>query len=85
MLSTHDIDVDASKIAAMGMSAGGLLALHLAARGETNIKAVTVLYPSLYLSQPSLSRTNEPYNLPPYNQAPEFTPTPENLKSTLPT
>ncbi|THW84138.1 alpha/beta-hydrolase [Aureobasidium pullulans] len=46
--------------------------------------SVTVLYPSLYLSQPSLSRTNEPYNLPPYNQAPEFTPTPEDWNQLCP-
>ena len=84
MLSTHVINVDTSKMAAMGMSAGGLLALHLAARGEPNIKAVTVLYPSLYLSQPSLSRTNEPYHLLPYNQAPEFTPTPEDWNQLCP-
>ncbi|TIA05953.1 alpha/beta-hydrolase [Aureobasidium pullulans] len=84
MLSTHVMSVDTSKMAAMGMSAGGLLALHLAARGEPNIKAVTVLYPSLYLSQPSLSRTNEPYHLPPYNQAPEFTPRPEDWNQLCP-
>ncbi|KAI5197938.1 hypothetical protein AUEXF2481DRAFT_8906 [Aureobasidium subglaciale EXF-2481] len=71
MLSSHAINIDTSRIVAMGMSAGGMLALHLAALGKPAIKAITVLYPSLYLSKPEISGAHESHNLPPYDAIPD--------------
>ncbi|KAI5240999.1 alpha/beta-hydrolase [Aureobasidium subglaciale] len=58
MLSSHAVHIDKSRIAAMAL-------------GNPAMKAITVLYPSLYLSKPEISGAHESHNLPPYDAIPD--------------
>jgi acetyl esterase/lipase len=60
MSQSYGIQVDATRITAMGHSGGGTLALWLAAEHPELIKGVTAFYPSLYSSDKSTS-AHKPY------------------------
>ncbi|KAG6993950.1 hypothetical protein G7Y79_00049g085100 [Physcia stellaris] len=71
--SEHGITADSTRAVAMGYSAGGTLALHLATL-PTPPKAIAPFYPSLYVSEPS-NPVHFPYAgfaaMPPYEPTPE--------------
>ncbi|KAK8216787.1 hypothetical protein M8818_001750 [Zalaria obscura] len=83
MRDTEGIAVDDERVAVMGHSAGGTLALHLAARSPTQVRAVTAFYPSLFMSDLSTSM-HKPYTSPPFGTMPDFNPTDEDWKSIAP-
>ena len=69
----HDITADSTRNVAMGYSAGGTLALHLATQPNPP-KAIAPFYPSLYVSDPT-SSVHQPFAgfaaMPPYDPTPE--------------
>lgn len=73
-LSAQNVKVDPSRIVAMGQSAGGTLAFHLASQPNSP-NAVAAFYPSLYLSDPE-STMHKPYAT--WADMPTYEPTPEN-------
>ena len=73
-LSAQNVNVDPTRIVAMGQSAGGTLSLHLASQPNPP-KAVAAFYPSLYLSDPE-STMHKPYAA--WAGMPTYEPTPEN-------
>jgi len=83
LVSTHGIKVDTTRIAAYGHSIGGTLALHLASRGISSIKAAAALYPCLFMSDKS-STSFQPYAKPPFGVAPDFEPTEEDWTAISP-
>ena len=70
---SHGVLIDTTRVAALGHSSGGTLALHLASRGSSSIKAVAALYPSLYNSD-TTTTIHKPYTKPPFGSMPDFTP-----------
>lgn len=80
-VKSHSVQVDSSKIVAMGHSSGGTMALHV---GSCRlIKAVTAFYPSLYLADES-SDAHKPYTGPPFGNVPDYNPTEEDWTSIAP-
>lgn len=75
--SSHKISVDSTKVVAMGHSAGGTLALWLAAQPSPP-HAVASFYPSLYVSDIN-SSAHKPYDG--FGPMDDFNPTPENLSA----
>lgn len=81
MLKPHGIQVNTSKIVAMGHSSGGTMALHV---GSTRtVEAVTSFYPSLYLADES-NDAHKPYNGPPFGNLPDYHPTEEDWQDIAP-
>jgi acetyl esterase/lipase len=80
----HAVQVDATRITAMGHSAGGTLALWLAAEHPELIKGVVAYYPSLYVSDPSTS-AHKPYLGFAAIPIPETAASPESIASFCPT
>ncbi|MCJ1269820.1 hypothetical protein MMC22_009713 [Lobaria immixta] len=74
---SHDIAVDGARLAVMGYSIGGTLALWLATQPSPP-RSIASFFPGLYLSD-TTSTAHQPYaGFPP---APDFEPTQENLDS----
>lgn len=74
---SHDIAVDGARLAVMGYSVGGTLALWLATQPSPP-RSIASFFPTLYLSD-TTSTAHQPYaGFPP---APDFEPTQENLDS----
>ena len=65
------VQLDPTRVAAMGHSSGGTMALHLASCKPLN--AVTAFYPSLYLSDMSTS-AHKPTSASPFGDVPDFQP-----------
>lgn len=81
MKSEHGVSVDTDNIVVVGHSSGGTLALHLASCRP--VKAVTSFYPSLYMADESTS-AHKPYNDPPFDKIPNYTPTKEDWELIAP-
>jgi acetyl esterase/lipase len=77
----HGIQINTSKIVAMGHSSGGTIALHVGSCRP--VKAVTSFYPSLYLSDES-NDAHKPYHGPPFGNVPDYNPTEEDWQSIAP-
>ena len=75
MKSDHEVELDSSKIVAMGHSSGGSLALHMASCKP--VKAITAFYPSLFSADTSTS-AHKPTSAPPFGIMPDFEPTAED-------
>lgn len=73
--SDHGVELDTSKVVAMGHSAGGTLAIHLGSCKP--LKAVTAFYPSLFTADPATS-IHKPTKAPPFGMMPDFTPSKED-------
>ena len=80
-LPPGSVSLDTSKIVTMGHSAGGMLALYVAAKHPETVKAVSAFYPSLYLSDPSTSGHQPAAD---WKGAPDFAETPENMAAVKP-
>lgn len=72
---SHDVAVDLTRLAVMGQSCGGTLALWLATQPDPP-RAIASFYPSLYISDAS-SNVHQPYAG--FEAVPEFESTPANL------
>jgi acetyl esterase/lipase len=81
MLASESVTVDSSRVAVMGHSVGGTLALHLATTQASLIKAVAAFYPSLYTSDPTNS-VHKPYAG--FGMIPDFDPSPADLSAINP-
>lgn len=81
MKAEHGVEVDSSRTVAMGHSAGGTLAMHLASSKE--IKGVTAFYPSLFIADRSTS-IHQPTSAPPFGMMPDFEPTHRDWASISP-
>ncbi|KAI9727604.1 MAG: hypothetical protein M1834_008044 [Cirrosporium novae-zelandiae] len=79
----HSITVDPARVGTMGHSTGGTIALWLAARSPTTVKATTAFYPSLYTSDITTD-AHKPYSGTGFVFPPDFDPTPENLAALSP-
>jgi acetyl esterase/lipase len=73
--SKHEVELDSSKVVAIGHSSGGSLALHMASCKP--VKAVTAFYPSLFSADTSTS-AHKPTSAPPFGIMPDFEPTAED-------
>lgn len=80
MQESYDVRVDPGRISALGLSSGGLLALHLA--NDKHIKAIDAEYPTLYVSDQSTG-INKPY-IWPGTSLPDFKPTSEQEAELFP-
>ena len=80
-MKPHGVDIDASKIVAMGHSSGGTIALHVGSCRP--VKAVTPFYPSLYLADES-NDAYKPYHGPPFGNVPDYHPTEEEWQTIAP-
>lgn len=76
----HGIQVDSDRVVAMGHSAGGTLAMHLAS--SKALKAVTALYPSCTADRST--SIHRPTTAPPFGMMPDFEPTDEDWASIKP-
>lgn len=83
IMLSEDVTVDTSRIAAMGHSGGGTLALHLASRGKDVLRSAVAFYPSLYVAEPDNS-IHKPFNQPPFSLMGDYTPSEEDSKSISP-
>ena len=81
MHADYGVEIDASRVVAMGHSSGGTLALHMA--GVKSVKAVTAFYPSLFSADPTTS-AHRPTTAPPFGLMPDFVPTEEDWASIKP-
>ena len=72
--SSHGIAADGTRVAAMGNSSGGTLALHLVSQPRPP-QAIAAFYPSLYISEPD-NTAHKPYAG--FPGAPDYTASPDN-------
>ena len=79
--STHIVELDTSRVVAMGHSSGGTIALHIAS--VRPVKAVTAFYPSLYISD-TTSSAHQPTSAPPFGMFPDFKPSEEDWATIKP-
>ncbi|KAK6388650.1 hypothetical protein LTR95_019727, partial [Oleoguttula sp. CCFEE 5521] len=81
MSATHGVTIDSRRVVTMGHSAGGTIALHVAAKKD--VKAVAAFYPSLYLSDTSTT-SHKPTTVPPFGLMPDFEPTRDDWATITP-
>jgi acetyl esterase/lipase len=77
----HEVTLASDKIVALGHSAGGTIALHLASTKP--VKAVTAFYPSLFIAD-ELTTLGQPTSAPPFGAMPDFIPSDEDWASIKP-